>query len=260
MFLFQGGGGKSKNRKPKSGPTVAVVSPSSSPDSAPLIQSEKKGGVMTTSSGGVGGILNRFSVRFNPEVYVMIFLLSVGFLFLFYHFYRYLREEKERWKLVSAEFQKQRLQLDNVSAELRRLQNDSKNLDDRWVEEIKNTIDHRLRISNTPKDEDSVNISVEREETIPVLNRKPLAAPVAASVTLGSSTSAVPFPVVMSEKDMDKVLETELFELEKTKAVVDKIDKIDKVEKVEKKTSSLSSVKSVGYEIEVEEVGEEGRL
>jgi hypothetical protein len=85
MFLFQGGGGKSKNRKPKSGPTVAVVSPSSSPDTAPLIQPEKKGGVMTTSSGGVGGILSKFSVRFNPEVYVMIFLLSVGFLFLFYH-------------------------------------------------------------------------------------------------------------------------------------------------------------------------------
>ena len=231
MFLFQGGGGKSKNRKPKSATTTSVPSPSSPspsssyPTTTTLTESGKKGGVMTTSSGSNGGILSRFSVRFNPEVYVMIFLLSVGFLFLFYHFYRYLREEKERWKLVSAEFQKQRLHLDNVSAELRRLQNDSKNLDDRWVEEIKNTIDHRLRLSNTDTSPSQTSYSFKEEDSLKVEteepNRKqPVAA--AASVTLGLTTSAVPFPVVMSEKDMDKVLESELFELEKTKAGVDK--------------------------------------
>jgi hypothetical protein len=270
MFLFQGAGGKSKNRKSKSATTTSVPSPSSPPTISTLTESGKKGGVLTTSSGTNGGILSRFSVRFNPEVYVMIFLLSVGFLFLFYHFYRYLREEKERWKLVSAEFQKQRLHLDNMSAELRRLQNDSKNLDDRWVEEIKNTIDHRLRLSNTSpntdtplsqtsysfKEEDSLKVETEEPS-----RKQPVAA--AASVTLGLTTSAVPFPVVMSEKDMDKVLESELFELEKTKAGVDKVDKVEKVEK------KMSFVKSVGVDNGLDtsntnnidiEVGDEGRL
>ena len=51
----------------------------------------------------------------------MIFVLSVGLTFLMYSFYRFLVEEKKRWKQVSTEFSRQRQMMDALTTEVQKV-------------------------------------------------------------------------------------------------------------------------------------------
>jgi len=104
----------------------------------------------------------------------MIFVLSVGLTFLMYSFYRFLVEEKKRWKQVSTEFSRQRQLVDALTTEVQKFQVESKNTDDKWRDQIQQAI------------------------------QPPVPPP----------PPAVPAPVILSAMDMDRVLEEELSELQ----------------------------------------------
>ena len=104
----------------------------------------------------------------------MIFVLSVGLTFLMYSFYRFLVEEKKRWKQVSTEFSRQRQMMDALTTEVQKFKVESKNTDDKWRDQIQQAIQP------------------------PVLPPPP----------------SVPAPVILSANDMDRVLEEELSELQ----------------------------------------------
>jgi len=104
----------------------------------------------------------------------MIFFLSVGLTFLMYSFYRYLVEEKKRWKQVSSEFSRQRALVENLTTEMQKIQVDSKNMDDKWRDQIRSAIEH--------------------SPPTPVVDAPP--------------------PVILSANDMDRELEEELSELQ----------------------------------------------
>jgi len=104
----------------------------------------------------------------------MIFVLSVGLTFLMYSFYRFLVEEKKRWKQVSTEFSRQRQLVDALTTEVQKIQVESKNTDDKWRDQIQQAI------------------------------QPPVPPP----------PPSVPAPVILSAMDMDRVLEEELSELQ----------------------------------------------
>lgn len=104
----------------------------------------------------------------------MIFVLSVGLTFLMYSFYRFLVEEKKRWKQVSTEFSRQRQLVDALTTEVQKFQVESKNTDDKWRDQIQQAI------------------------------QPPVPPP----------PPSVPAPVILSAMDMDRVLEEELSELQ----------------------------------------------
>ena len=118
--------------------------------------------------------------RRNDAYYsAMIFFLSVGLTFLMYSFYRYLVEEKKRWKQVSSEFSRQRALVENLTTEMQKIQVDSKNMDDKWRDQIRSAIEH--------------------SPPTPVVERVAIEAPP---------------PVILSANDMDRELEEELSELQ----------------------------------------------
>lgn len=121
--------------------------------------------------------------RRNDAYYsAMIFLLSVGLTFLMYSFYRYLVEEKKRWKQVSGEFSRQRALVENLTTEMQKIQVDSKNMDDKWRDQIRSAIEH--------------------------------SPPTPVVAIEAPPPPDIPQPVILSANDMDRELEEELSELQ----------------------------------------------